>query len=464
MDEGVTDNEAHREDATGEPLRPNDAAEPEHATEHAPRPKRHDGTRPPGQHGRAYPLWVGLSLLLALAAVAGLAGLVIVQSTPQPLPIAPAGSFYQAPTPLPAGPPGTILRTEPITSGVPAGAIGYRILYLSETWDTNQPVALSGSIFVPTGGSAPAGGRPVVAWAHPTTGIASPCAPSLAGDGGASTIPGLPSFIDNGYVVVMAYYQGLGTKGPHPYLVGTSEAKAVLDSVRAAVLFPSADASRSFVVWGHSQGGQAALFTGQLAPTYAPELTLKGVAAAAPATDLGALLEHDLSTTVGDILGAYALVSWSLVYPDTSMNELAAEPQIKEAQNIATHCINNTGGQLASLPEAELLKLRFMENNPATTPPWQQELAANTPGASKINAPILITQGTADEVVIPSITDTFVQQQCANGEQIEYQMLEGTDHTYAGVVSAPAVVIWTQDRFAGAPAPNNCSSQSPSPA
>ncbi len=77
---------------------------------------------------------------------------------------------------------------------------------------------------------------------------------------------------------------GLGTAGPHPYLVGLSEARAVLDSVRAAREIAGAGASDRFAVWGHSQGGQAALFSGLIADTYAPELRLAGVAAAVPAS------------------------------------------------------------------------------------------------------------------------------------------------------------------------------------
>ena len=38
----------------------------------------------------------------------------------------------------------------------------------------------------------------------------------------------------HGYVVVATDYEGLGTPGVHAYLVGLSEARAVLDSVRAA--------------------------------------------------------------------------------------------------------------------------------------------------------------------------------------------------------------------------------------
>ncbi len=91
--------------------------------------------------------------------------------------------------------------------------------------------------------------------------------------------------VDRGYVVAATDYPGLGTPQTHPYLVGVSEARAVLDSVRAARALTGAQ--NRFAVWGHSQGGQAALFTGLIAKSYAPDLDLVGVAAAAPATDLG---------------------------------------------------------------------------------------------------------------------------------------------------------------------------------
>lgn len=78
-------------------------------------------------------------------------------------------------------------------------------------------------------------------------------------------------------VVVAADYPGLGTPGMHPYLIGESEGRAVLDSVRAARDLPDAGASNRFAVWGHSQGGHASLYTGELAASYAPDLRLVGV-------------------------------------------------------------------------------------------------------------------------------------------------------------------------------------------
>jgi alpha-beta hydrolase superfamily lysophospholipase len=72
-------------------------------------------------------------------------------------------------------------------------------------------------------------------------------------------IQGLRSFVRDGYVVAATDYPGLGTSEPHPYLVGTSEARAVIDSVRVAGSLPGAGAGKKFVVWGHSQGGRRAV-------------------------------------------------------------------------------------------------------------------------------------------------------------------------------------------------------------
>src|SRR5580698_1378500 len=85
----------------------------------------------------------------------------------------------------------------------------------------------------------------------------------------------------------------------HPYLVGVSEARAVIDAVRAADALPQTNASKRYVAWGHSQGGQAALFVAEIASAYAPDLELKGVAAIAPPTDLEENLRNIITTVPG---------------------------------------------------------------------------------------------------------------------------------------------------------------------
>ena len=103
-------------------------------------------------------------------------------------------------------------------------------------------------------------GRDVVAWAHPTTGVAEGCAPTRLPDL-SGNIAGLEEMLERGYVVAATDYPGLGSMGTHPYLIGVTEAHAVL-FVRAARELPDAKARDRFIVWGHSQGGHAALFTG----------------------------------------------------------------------------------------------------------------------------------------------------------------------------------------------------------
>ena len=173
------------------------------------------------------------------------------------------GDFYAAPSPLPDGPPGTIIRSE-VIDGFHPGATAYRVLYTSTGYD-GRPAAVSGLIVVPDG-EPPARGRRVIAYTHGTVGVASRCGPSLvAGPQQPLFFEGGAALLDAGYVVAAPDYQGLGTRGPHPYLVGDSEAKNTLDAVRAARNLPEAEASRDFAVWGHSQGGHASLFTGQVA-------------------------------------------------------------------------------------------------------------------------------------------------------------------------------------------------------
>ncbi|HUR43417.1 MAG TPA: alpha/beta fold hydrolase, partial [Aestuariivirga sp.] len=208
------------------------------------------------------------------------------------------------------GPPGTLIRAAPMQIMPVYRAKAYRILYVSQNLK-GEKIGVSGMILVstfPNNGAV----RPVVAWAHATTGVARKCAPSIRSD--PLAIPGAKDMIVKGYTVVATDYPGLGTSGQVPYLIGRGEAQAVLDSVKAIRGLPEAQAGNRFVLWGHSQGGHAALFAASLAKSYAAELNLLGVAAAAPATNLSALLETDINTIPGRILAAMTLLSWSRTF------------------------------------------------------------------------------------------------------------------------------------------------------
>jgi predicted esterase len=364
-------------------------------------------------------------------------------------------SFYQN-RPVPGASPGTLIAVEPYSPSVP-GAAAYRVMYNS-TDIYGAPIPVSGVIYIPLAPPPPQG-RNIVAWAHPTTGIAQGCAPSLDNGGlGALTlaqsVPGLDAFIADGDIVAATDYPGLGAPGVHPYLIGDGEGRSIIDAVRAARTLPGADISGEYVVWGHSQGGQAALFAGQIAKTYAPELKLVGVAAAAPPTNMNIELTEPFRSDSGRLLAAYVYSSWSKTYgvPITSIVYPQALPAV---QSTVTKCINTLGQAIDAVRAASALNPVFRNHNPNETPPWPALLTENSPGAVAPGAPLLIVQGADDQTVEPHFTRSFADLVCARHEVLEYQEFK-TGHLTIAIKSSAMVTGWIHDRFAGIKAPDNC--------
>ncbi|OYW00519.1 MAG: hypothetical protein B7Z58_15165 [Acidiphilium sp. 37-64-53] len=365
------------------------------------------------------------------------------------------GGFYRG-VDVSGARPGQVLRARPF-GAAPVGATATLVVYAS-TGVGGAIVPVSGVIYVPRG-PAPPGGRDVIAWAHPTTGVAAGCAPSLGNkvfdslDEGAS-IPGLRRFLRAGDIVTATDYEGLGVAGVHPYLIGDAEAADLIDSVRAARALPGADASRNYGVWGHSQGAQAALFAGQDAAAYAPELHLVGVAAAAPPSNLGAELRKPTSDS-GRVLVSYVYATWSRWYhvPMTSVVAPAAVALVRRA---ADRCINSVGQYVLAQRAGAALKRVFLAHDPMVTRPWPRLFHENSPGYAPEGAPVLLTQGTADDTVYPRYTDAFDRRACAMGDRVDYLKLKGVGHVFAGYRSAKLVAAWFAGRFAGAAAPDTC--------
>jgi len=268
---------------------------------------------------------------------------------------------------------------------------------------------------------------------------------------------GLANMLAQGYVVVATDYPGLGVPGQiHPYLIGVSEGRAVLDSVRAARDLPGSGASNRFAVWGHSQGGHAALYTGELVASYAPDLKLVGVAAAAPATYLAELFDADKTTSTGKELTAMTIYSWSRLYnlPITSLVEPAA---MGPYQAMARDCIESLA-EFSAIENAEkpLNQIQFLKADPTEIEPWRGIMQKNTPGQAPAGAPVFLAQGTADTTVRPEITKQFAELLCKQGTRVRLILLPGVSHTFAAKNSAGQALAWISDRFRGAPAPSDC--------
>lgn len=360
-------------------------------------------------------------------------------------------AFYAWSSAIPTQ-PGKLLRTEPFTRGMPAGAKGWRVLYA--TTHANGSPALASAIVVASTADA-AGSSPIIAWAHGTTGIVPACAPSLSPqplDG----MPGLALAMQRQWVIVATDYAGLGTAGTEAYLVGADEAHSVLDAVRAARQMRELTLSSDVVVWGHSQGGHAALWTGMLANTYAPELHVAGIAALAPATDLPALEDYTQDMLIGRILSSYIVTAYSEAYPDISRHDTLRFSASLPAHDMSRRCLDGPGA-LPAIADAWIVHGAIFKHDPASGS-LGRRLRENIPNGA-IHAPVLIAQGLDDPLVTPSIQKAFVLSDCARGQSIDYATYAGKDHLSLLAAGSPLetdLVNWTQDRFRGVAVASGC--------
>jgi pimeloyl-ACP methyl ester carboxylesterase len=385
---------------------------------------------------------VGLVALVVAIAGPGASG------APEPkLPRqAPAGDAFYQPKSLRSGRPGEVIWAAPIIA--PAGSRGWKILYHSQAIDGHD-IAVSGAVIVPTS-KAPPGGRPVISWAHGTHGLADACAPSKALDI-AYRIPGIKDFIKQGDIVVATDYEGLGTPGEHPYLVGESEARGVLDIVRAVRQMPGSSASTTTLVYGHSQGGQAALFAGQIAPSYAPELHLVGVTAVAPVADVTAMVP--VATTVPVLLGydVMTAVGFRAAYPNVDLSTVLGPDALNNLNVVDQRCSDDVVDYFAQFPPSQVIA-----HNPLDVPVLAQLLQQNTAGGVHVAVPQFIVQGDLDALVPKMVTDRYIARACSQGDQVLYRVYPGQDHITARDVSVPDVEAWLAARLAGQPAPSSC--------
>lgn len=412
-----------------------------------PRPDAGSETSPPPGQLRRHAQTLGAALALLVSLTLAMISLRWHQGSPT------VDAFYETPVQLPSQ-PGRLVRIEPLNRAIPAGAQAWRILY---TTTRSEGVDALASALVVAAQNLPAGPRPVVAWAHGTTGVSQNCAPSLLKDPfTAGAMPDLDQVIKHGWVLVATDYIGLGAEGPHAYLIGQEAGRAVLDAVRAAHLIPDLNLADETVVWGHSQGGGAALWTGILAPTYAPEANVIGVAALAPASDLPSLIANLDVVKGGSIFASYIIQGYSATYSDVRFDDYVRPTARILVREMASRCLAEPE-VFASIITSLVIDQSIWAKHPASGP-FGERLQENVPAAT-LAMPLLIGQGLGDELVLPAAQAAYAKSRCQAGGQVDYRTYEGFDHVGVVGVDSPLVpelLNWTQDRFDRKPFTSTC--------
>ncbi len=392
-----------------------------------------------------------VALVLAMGAVYGSAQLL--GGTPQPAPDA----FYTAPNELPSQ-RGELIRTEPLTIGVPAGARAWKMLYTTTRPD-GSPAISSGTILAPADHDETT--LPLLTVSHGTTGVVSGCAPSLSAtpfaDGAGTAMQEMVT--KHGWVAVTSDYTGMGTEGTAEYLVGEAEARNVLDASLAARQFSELSLSADTVVWGHSQGGQGALWTAQMAKDYAPELNVLGVAAFAPAANLYGLAEADKSNAGGKTVSAYIAKTWNEAFPELELEQHLTPGSRGPVDRISQLCFNGSDAISAILRGTQVPNQIFPDS--MLQGEFGDLLKKQAP-TGPFAGPVLVAQGLADPLVLPKLQQQWVTERCDAGVAVDYRMFEGLSHVSLVAADSPLtpqIVQWTLDRWSGEAAPTECTSK-----
>jgi len=373
--------------------------------------------RPSRPQSRSRRAWVAMGryavALLLVAAAAGGSWLNAWLADGAPV----VDAFYDPPEQVPDG-HGRLIRSDAYLGAAPPGATVQRILYTTRS-SLGDPAVASGLVIIPD--EPPEGPRPVVIWNHGTTGVARGCAPSLA-DGTATrwAIPDIDRAISNGWVVVAPDYTGQGAPGDFPYLIGRGEARSALDAVLAAGELDDLVLSPRTLVWGHSQGGHAALWTTQIAPEYTPGIDVRGTALLAPAADPLALAE-ELATGDANAL-LTVMVSWVLVpyaetYADVHLEDYVAGGARQVIREMAQRCLSEPGVVVSALTALGLSQDDPVSLPDLTTGALGERLAQNVP-EGPWGTPLFVGWG-ADDAVLPTVLQRdLVARLCGEGERV----------------------------------------------
>ncbi len=412
---------------------------------------------------------------------------------------APAGAaevalppFYEGVMAMaPQGKLGEVIAREPVATQL-ENAVAWRIAYVSSDL-LDRPTISTALVVAPTG-DAPAGGRPILSWAHGTTGTAQNCGPSqewnpaqplneyflIGGTSGTDFgIPAADKLIAAGYVLIASDYQGLGGGGTHQYAISATQGRDVIDAIRAVGSLGLSGTGRKAAIYGWSQGGGAALAAASM-PDYVARtgtafddidivgyvaLAPHDIAAMAPPGPLDAAASakmlNGLTQSFGDNVFDFTHFSMSLwataaAIPGLKLTDLFTEDGAKALDEIfSKKCMH---------PAADTISFNFgsdyktlLSPTPTNQEAWVAGILKGSVPDVVPSAPVIIYWGTKDTTNPPIMGEKYREQMCKAGGDVTRVQLPGEQsHFTTPGASEPLYLPWLADRFAGKPLPNGC--------
>ncbi|MFJ1269921.1 alpha/beta fold hydrolase [Legionella lytica] len=404
-------------------------------------------------------------------------------------PVSMSGFYNTLPSAPPNGKLGSLIKYESIATSV-SGAQAWKIAYLSSDVNGNKTIA-TGILVAPKTDSP---NRPVMAWAHGTTGTAQNCGPSQVLDpaqplnqyflmNGTSWtdfgLPAMKAFLKAGYVIVATDYQGLGGGGKHQYTVAATQAHDIINSIRAATQLQEAQAGARAIVYGWSQGGGATLAAAGLRnylegnDSVNDKIKILGFVAMAP-YDMAATFPVEVKTEqdasehlkyISNLFSAnvfnfthYAQNLWGMVaaFPELKLSDILTDEGVDTVNQIMARKCMHSASDTLNFNYGNHYK-NFLRSDIKNALAWVKATIKGSVNPVAPIAPVIIYWGTNDTTIPPVMGELYLKQMCKIGGQVIRVKLPGNQNHFTTPAAAELLYIpWIADRFAGKPVEHVC--------
>ncbi|MQY26774.1 lipase family protein [Nocardia aurantia] len=384
---------------------------------------------------------------LALATVALVTALTPSAEAAPVYPVADPDPFYAAPADLAASAPGDVLRTRTVPRSPWPGTTVWQLLFRS-TDSGGAPIAAVTTLISPG-----AGPRPLLSYQPFVNSLGLQCAPShTLFTGALQEARALELLLARGWAVTVPDH--LGPAGA--YGAARLGGQITLDGIRAVRRFAPAGLHDSPVgLAGYSGGAMSTGFAAALAPEYAPELPIVGVAQGGLPVDPG-----ELAARVGDNpnplfgLGFAVAVGLQREYPDRlPLDDLLTPAGLALRDRIADACTDDIISAGAGHHTSEYLTTTTLAADTGIAGVLHDNALEAFPGTPR--APIYQWHGADDQVPLDRVRAT-VARYCAAGTPVRLDVIPGADHGAAILPGTLRAVAYLADRFDCRPAPVDC--------
>jgi hypothetical protein len=332
--------------------------------------------------------------------------------------------------------PGELLRSRSVTIETKTPCSAVQLVYGS-TGARQQQTAVSGTLLQPEAEWPGPGPRPILSYGVGVHGLCRDAAPSYLMRLGTETeMPLLDLALARGWNVAVTDGDGLGMPGPHTYGAGHPGAHAILDIARAAQTYVRGGDGSPVLVWGYSEGGRYAAWAGELQPTYASELDLRGIAAGGAPSDLyktGKAIDGGPFSG----LGLAVIVGLMQAHGDPALASILN----KRGRAAADHAATLDALRLIT-EHPEEMRHHTVRDDPWDEPVWYSLLDQERNGRLRPTAPIYLYHIENDELVPTDLGRALHADYVALGADVTWATVRADHHLTGAFEGAPDAVEW----------------------